>query len=61
VSVYIKSVYKHYTAADMKVTERLTAWHTLTNTVCERLLNAKVTWQEQAQGVAASLRDFPMT
>jgi len=45
----------------MKVTERLTAWHTLTNTVCERLLNAKVTWQEQAQGVAASLRDFPMT
>jgi len=27
----------------MKVTERLIAWHALTNTVFDRLLNAKAT------------------
>jgi len=46
---------------DMKVTERLNARHALTNTVFDRLLNAKATRQEEAQAVAASLRDFRQT
>jgi len=61
VSTYIKSVYKHYTASDMKVTERLIAWHALTNTVFDRLLNAKATRWEETQAVATSLCDFSLT
>jgi len=45
----------------MKVTERLTARHALTNTVGDRLLNAKATRREEAQAVAASLRDIRLT
>jgi len=45
----------------MKVTERLIARHALTNTVLDRLLNAKTTRREEAQAVAASLRDLPLT
>ena len=30
----------------------------LTNTVCDKLLNAEVTRWEEAQAVAASLREF---
>ena len=33
----------------------------LTNTVCDKRLNAKATRWEDAQAVAASLRDFPLT
>jgi len=41
----MKSVYKHYTVDEMKVTERLIARHALTNTVgdTDRRLNAKAT------------------
>jgi len=42
----------------MKVTERLTARHALTNTVCDRLLKAKATLREEAQAAVASLRDL---
>jgi len=42
----------------MKVTERLIARHALTNAVGDRLLNAKATQREEAQGVAASFRDI---
>jgi len=45
----------------MKVTKRSIARHALNNTVCERLLNAKTTRLEEAQAVAASLHDFPLT
>ena len=45
----------------MKVTERLIARHELTNTVFDRLLNTKATRREEAQAVAASLRDFRLT
>ena len=33
----------------------------LTNTVCDKLLNAKATRWEEAQAVAAFLRDPPLT
>jgi len=45
----------------MKLTERLIAQHVLTNTVFDRLHNAKATRREEAQAVAASLRDLPLT
>jgi len=39
---------------------KVIARQALTNTVCDKLLNAKDTRWEQAQAVAASLRDFPL-
>ena len=33
----------------------------LTTTVCDKLLNANATWQEEAQAVVASIRDCPLT
>jgi len=45
----------------MKVTQRLIARHALTNTVFDRLLNAKVTRRDEAQAVPASLRDLRLT
>jgi len=48
-------------AGDKKVTERLITRHALTNTVFDRLLNAKATRREDAQAGAASLRDFRLT
>jgi len=43
--------------ADIKVI----AWQAFTNTVCDKLLNAKATRGEEPQTVAASLCDFPLT
>jgi len=43
----------------MKVTERLTGRYVLTNTVGDKLLNAKATRREEAQAVAASFVTFP--
>jgi len=43
--------------ADIKVIAR----QALTNTVYDKLLNAKATRWEQAQAVAVSLHDFPLT
>jgi len=60
-STYIKSVYKHYTVGDMEVTERLITRHALTNTVGDRLLNAKAIRRDESQAVAASLRDIRLT
>jgi len=40
---------------------KVIARQALTNTVCDKLLNAKATPWEEAQAVAASLRDFPLT
>jgi len=48
--VHILKVYRNITLTedDMKITEKLIAWHVLTNTVSDRLLNAKATWREEA-------------
>jgi len=45
----------------MKVIERFIARHALTNTIGERLLNAEAARREEAQAVAASLRDIRLT
>jgi len=45
----------------MKVTHRLIARHALTNTVGDRLLNAIATRREEAQAIAASVRDIYLT
>jgi len=57
----VLSKYKHYTVGDMNITEGLIAQHVLTNTVCDRLLNAKTPQREEAQAVAASLCEFRLT
>jgi len=59
--IHILKVYTNYTVGDMKVTERLIARHALTNVVGDRLLNAKATRREEAQAVAASVRDIRLT
>jgi len=56
--VHILKVYANIT---LKVTERLIARHALANTVGDRLLNAKPIRREEAQAVAASLRDIRLT
>jgi len=59
--IHILKVYRNITLKMTLRLQRLIARHALTNTVGHRLLNATATRREEAEAVAASLRDFRLT